>query len=182
MAFPIFETERLNLVHITQRYKDEFFDIMSRDEVTKYYGSESLTDPEEAARLIDAFQFGYESGRGMRWGIIWKESGQFLGTVGLNNLNVRAKKAEVGYELHPDFWGKGITKEAVSEILRYCFEERELYRIGAVTFPENEPSSGLLKKLGFSEEGRLRGYLYQKGESYDALIFSLLKPEWEERT
>lgn len=182
MAFPIFETERLELVHITQRYQDAFFDIMSRDEVTKYYGSESLVDPDEAARIIDSFQFAYESGRGMRWGIIWKENRQFIGTVGLNNLNSQAKKTEIGYELHPDFWGKGITKEAVSEILRYCFEEQELYRVGAVTFPENEPSSGLLKGLGFIEEGRLRGYLYQHGKSHDALIFSLLKPEWQKRT
>ena len=179
MAFPIFETDRLNLVHITQRYKDAFFDIMSRDEVTQYYGSESLSDPEEAGRIIDSFQLVYESGRGMRWGIVWKENDQFIGTVGLNNLNSRSKKAEIGYELHPDYWGKGITKEAVSEILRYSFEKQELFRMGAVTFPANEASSSLLKKLGFVEEGRLRGYLYQKGESHDALIFSLLKPEWE---
>jgi len=54
-----------------------------------------------------------------------------------------------------------------------------VYRVAAVTFPDNIASSGLLRKLGFQQEGVLRGYLYARGESHDAAVFSILKPEWE---
>lgn len=181
MEFPTLQTERLELVKIGQHYVEQFYDIMSRDEVTRYYGMDSLASMEEAAQIIDSFQTSFEGSRGIRWGIIVKQSGRFAGTIGLNNLNLRGKKAEVGYELHPDYWGQGIVREANKAVLQYAFMELDLFRIGAVTFPENTVSSGLLKKLGFTEEGRLRGYLYQQHRSYDALVFSLLKTEWEKK-
>jgi len=181
MEFPVLETERIELVQIGKQYAAPFLDIMSRDNVTKYYGMDSLVNPEEAERIIDSFQTTFELNRGIRWGIVLKENGRFAGTIGLNNLNLRGKKAEVGYELHPDYWGKGLVREASAAVLEYAFTKLDLFRIGAVTFPENTVSSGLLKKLGFTEEGRLRGYLYQRHQSHDALVFSLLKPEWQER-
>ena len=33
------------------------------------------------------------------------------------------KKAEVGFEIHPDFWRSGITSEALQAVLDYSFEE-----------------------------------------------------------
>ncbi|WP_203333443.1 GNAT family N-acetyltransferase [Planococcus beigongshangi] len=180
MKFPVLETPRLQLVQIGPEHTDALFDILSRDEVTRYYGMDSIEDRLIAEKMIQAFQFGFESQRSFRWGLQLKGSGEFIGTIGLNNLNVGSKKSEIGYELHPAYWRKGLAKEAVLEVLRYAFTELALYRMGAVTYPANEASSGMLKKLGFKEEGKLRGYLYQRGKSHDALIFSLLEPEWKE--
>lgn len=179
MKFPVLETVRLRLTQIGPEHIDALFDILSRDEVTKYYGMDSLKDRFIAEKMVAAFQVGFESQRSYRWGLELKETGEFIGTVGLNNLNVEAKKSEIGYELHPAYWRKGLAKEAVVEVLRYAFEDLGLYRMGAVTYPANEVSSGMLKRLGFQQEGMLRGYLYQRGKSHDALIFSLLEPEWK---
>ena len=181
MHFPELETERLKLVQVHKGYTQDYFAIMSNDEVTQYYGMDSLKNIAEAEKIIDSFQQTFERKRGMRWGIILKETEEFIGTLGLNNLNLWSKKAEVGYELHPAHWKKGMTTEAVKEVLRYAFEELELYRMGAVTYPENEPSIQLLVRLGFVKEGRLRGYLYQRNQSHDAYIFSLLRPEWRNK-
>ncbi|WP_432355610.1 GNAT family N-acetyltransferase [Sporosarcina sp. A2] len=121
---------------------------------------DSLKSLKEASKIIESFQNTYESKRGIRWGIVLKESRDLVGTVGLNNLNTHGKKAEIGFELHPLFWNQGITTEAVKEVVRYSFEVLQLFRIGAVTYPQNEPSKQLLKRLSFSEEGLLRGYLF----------------------
>lgn len=180
MKFPVLETARLHLIQIGPEHTDALFNILSKDEVTQYYGMDSIEDRLVAEKMISSFQFGFESQRSYRWGLQLKDSGEFIGTIGLNNLNVGARKSEIGYELHPAHWRKGLAKEAVTEVLRYSFSELELYRIGAVTYPANEVSSGMLKKLGFKEEGKLRGYLYQRGKSHDALIFSLLQTEWKE--
>lgn len=179
MEFPILETERLKLVQVENEHTQSFYDIMSRDEVTKYYGMNSLKSVEEASKIVESFQSTFKSNKGIRWGIVLKESGDFVGTVGLNNLSAWSKKAEIGFELHPSHWNKGITTEAVKEVLRFSFEDLSLFRMGAITYPQNEPSIQLLKGVGFSKEGLLRGYLYQNNQSNDALIFSLLRSEWE---
>lgn len=179
MRFPELETSRLELVQINEEHTQSYFEIMSKDEVTKYYGMDSLKSIDDASKIVKSLQNTYESKRGIRWGIILKETGDFVGTLGLNNLSTWSKKAEIGYEIHPSHWRKGITTEAVKEVLRYSFEDLNLFRIGAVTYPQNEPSIQLLRRLGFAKEGLLRGYLYQNKQSHDALIFSLLQREWE---
>ncbi|MEK4084432.1 GNAT family N-acetyltransferase [Psychrobacillus sp. FSL K6-1415] len=179
MGFPNLETTRLNLVQVEKEHAQSFYEIMSRNEVTKYYGMESLKSLEDALKIVESFQNTYKSKRGIRWGIVLRDTGEFVGTLGLNNLSTRSKKAEIGFELHPSHWNKGIMTEAVREILRYSFEDLEIYRIGGITYPQNEPSIQLLKRLSFTEEGLLRGYLYQNNQSHHALVFSLLRTEWQ---
>lgn len=99
--------------------------------------------------------------------------------MGLNNLQLNNKRAEIGYEIHPYYWRKGLTTEAIREVLRYGYEELALFRIGAVVYPENEASLTLLNKFGFTNEGLLRAYMYQNNQLYDTYILSLLRPEWE---
>ncbi len=181
MRFPEFETERLKLVEINKQYAASFFSIMSDDRVTKYYGMNSLVNMEQAEEMIYSLHETFKSGRGIRWGLLLKESNSFIGSAGLNNLSTYSKKAEIGYEIHPDFWRMGYTTEAINKIMEYSFEKLGLYRLGAVTFPQNHASNQLLRNRGFTEEGTLRGYLYQNKESHDALVFSLLQPEWKHK-
>jgi [ribosomal protein S5]-alanine N-acetyltransferase len=179
MKFPTLETERLQLVEITQKYAQSLFEIFSLNEVTKYYGSETFTRIEEANKLIEMFQKNYYEKRAYRWGIILKENNQLIGTTGLNGLQLKNKKAEIGYELHPSYWRKGYATEAIREVLRYSFGELELNRIGAVVYIENKASFNLLTGLGFSKEGELRDYFFQNNKYHTTHILSLLKSEWE---
>ncbi|MBX0358410.1 GNAT family N-acetyltransferase [Halobacillus sp. Nhm2S1] len=178
MDFQELETDRLKLVEITDEYIESYYSIMSKDEVTKYYGMPSLTNRYQAENIVHSFRDNFAVEKSIRWGIIWKETNAFIGTVGLNNWSPFSRKAEVGYELDPSFWRKRITSEAVSAVVDYAFRELGLYRLGAVTFPQNEASSGLLRRLGFKEEGVLRGYLFQDDQNHDALMFSRLQKEY----
>jgi [ribosomal protein S5]-alanine N-acetyltransferase len=179
MKFPTLETERLKLVEITPKHAERLFEIFSLDEVTKYYGAETFTEIEEAIKLIEMFQKNFYEKRAFRWGIILKENNQLIGTTGLNGLQLKNKKAEIGYELHPSYWRKGYTTEAIKEVLRYSFGELELNRIGAVVYIENQASFNLLKKLGFCKEGELRDYLYQNNKYHTTHMLSILKHEWD---
>ena len=179
MLFPFLETERLKLTDINPTHAVSIFEILSLNEVTKYYGTDTFTSIEEAKKLIDMFQKNFYEKRSMRWGIVLKENNKFIGTLGLNGLQLKNKKAEIGYEIHPLYWRKGYTSEAIKEVLRYSFLELELNRIGAVVYLENEASSNLLEKLGFKKEGVLRDYLFQNNSFHTTSMFSLLKREWE---
>ncbi|MEH7414180.1 GNAT family N-acetyltransferase [Neobacillus drentensis] len=179
MSFPILETKRLKLIELTHQHMNAVYEILSLDEVTRFYGTSSFTLQAEATRLIDIYYKNYIDKRGIRWGIKLKENQRIIGTIGLNMLNLKNKRAEIGYELHPYFWRKGIATEALSEVLKFSFKQLGLYRMGAVVYPENEASLALLEKLGFSNEGLLRGYMYQDEQFHDTFMLSLLRPEWE---
>lgn len=84
------------------------------------------------------------------------------------------KRAEIGYEIHPDQWRKGYTIEAVSKVLSFGFNSMDLTRIGAVVFIDNEASNNLLTKIGSQKEGVLRNYMYQNGIAHDTNVYSYL--------
>lgn len=178
MTFPVLETDRLRLIEIEEKHADSIYKTFSLEEVTRYYGMVPFTSREQAVNMVKSFANNFQEQRSIRWGITIKETEEFVGTVGLNNLLLFNKRAEVGYELHPNYWHKGIASEAVKAVVDYSFRELDLYRLGANTFPENEPSYSLLLKLGFQKEGLLRGYIHQGGKNYDALIFGITKPDW----
>ncbi len=179
LDFPILETERLSLVQITQKHVDEIFSIFSNEEVIKYYGMDPFTEKDQAVKMIDSFQTRFDNQQGIRFGIVEKESKKLIGTIGLNNLVLHARRTEIGYDLLPEYWRKGFMSEAIKEITSYCFDKLGLYRIGAYIFPENKASSTLVEKIGFQKEGLLRGYLVQGDQSHDLNVFSFIKPDWK---
>lgn len=178
MNFPILETKRLKLIEITHQHVDDLYGILSLEEVTRFYGTNRFTLQVEATRLIDMFLKNFLDKRGIRWGIKLKENQRIIGTVGLNGLQLNNKRAEIGYELHPSFWRMGYASEVIKEVLDFSFNRLDLYRIGAVVYPENEASIHLLMKHGFMKEGLLRGYIHQNNQFHDTVVLSLLKPEW----
>lgn len=179
MTFPILETNRLQLVEVTPDHAEALYEILSDETVTRFYGMDPLTSAEQGTMIVKSFDDTYKTRRGIRWGMVVKETGTFIGTIGFNHLSEYSKKTEIGFELSPSHWGKGYTSEAVQVILRYAFETLALYRVGAVTFPDNIASIRLLKKHGFIQEGELRGYLYQGGQSHDGYLFSMIRPDWQ---
>ncbi|MDQ6597957.1 N-acetyltransferase [Bacillus salipaludis] len=173
--FPILETERLLLREISKDDAEGIFACFSNENVTKYYGQETLESKEQAESFVDFFANSYKEKRGIRWGIEIKGTQGIIGTIGFNAWSPKHRRAEIGYEIHPEQWRKGYTFEAVSKVVQYGFNEFALTRIGAVVFMDNEASSNLLTKVGFQKEGILRDYMYQNGKAYDTYVYSLLK-------
>lgn len=173
--FPILETERLILRELTQDDAQSVFKCFSNEDVTRYYGQEPFIEMRQAENLVKLFSKNFAEKRGIRWGIERKETKDIIGTIGFNVWSPTHRRAEIGYEIHPDYWRKGYTQEAVSKIVSYGFGHMGLTRIGAVVFLENEASNKLLTKVGFVKEGTLRDYIYQNGQSHDTFIYSILK-------
>lgn len=172
---PTLETKRLLLREITKDDANSIFSCFSNEDVTRYYGQETLNNIEQAEAFVDFFANSYKEKRGVRWGIELKGYQGIIGTMGFNAWSPKHKRAEIGYEIHPEHWRKGYTFEAISKVIQYGFNEFDLTRIGAVVFMENEASIKLLTKAGFEKEGILRDYMYQNGEAYDAYVYSIIK-------
>jgi [ribosomal protein S5]-alanine N-acetyltransferase len=173
--FPILETERLRLREITQDDAEGIFACFSNENVTRYYGQDTLENIEQAEKFIELFSKNYIEKKGIRWGIERKGTKGIIGTIGFNVWSPKHRRAEIGYEIHPHYWGKGYAFEAASKAISYGFEGMDLTRIGAVVFVENNGSNLLLDKIGFQREGILRSYMYQNGQAHDTYVYSLIK-------
>lgn len=94
----------------------------------------------------------------------------------------RFSRAELGYELSKDYWGKGIMKEALQAIIPFGFDEVGIHRIQASVFPENQASIHLLENLGFQKEGIFQEYIYVKHRNVweDCVVLALLKSQLKE--
>lgn len=173
--FPKLETERLILRELTSKDAEGIFACFSNEDVTRFYGQKTFKSVEEAEKIVDIFANNYREKRGIRWGIERKETKEIIGTIGFNAWLPKHKRAEIGYEIHPQHWRQGYTSEAVSEVISYGFDAMGLTRIGAVVFIENEASNKLLDKVGFQREGVLKNYMYQDGKAYDTYVYALLR-------
>ncbi len=107
------------------------------------------------------------------------------GVVGLVSLVFSAEHriALLGYGIHKDHRGLGLTGEAIQAVLTEAFAAYgQLTKVTANTDARNHSSSRLLEKLGFTHEGTLRsGGVTATGELVDGAIYGLLRSEWQER-
>ncbi|XP_015871821.1 uncharacterized protein LOC107408904 [Ziziphus jujuba] len=88
-------------------------------------------------------------------------------------------RAEIGYGLALDYWGKGITTRAAKIALSEGFKQfPDLVRIQAHVEVDNKASQRVLEKLGFQREGLLRKFTYNKGAIRDLFMYSLLSTEF----
>jgi len=177
-AFPEIETERLILREIMPEDAPAIFAIFSDPKITQYYDLYTYVDMEQAEELIDFFDESFENERAIRWGIARKEDNVLIGTCGY--VWLRQYRGEIGYELASAYWRQGIMSEAIEAILEYGFEQIGLNRIEALVMVENAASAGLLRSLGFTEEGVLREHDFFKGQFHDMRLFSLLRREYDE--
>jgi [ribosomal protein S5]-alanine N-acetyltransferase len=107
------------------------------------------------------------------------DGGQLIGSCGLRVRNREYAQAEIGYALHPDFWGRGYATEAARLLLGFGFGELGLHRIYATCDPRNEASARVLRKLGMTYEGRLRESVRLRDGWRDSELFSILVHEWQ---
>lgn len=73
---------------------------------------------------------------------------------------------------------KGYGLEALGLLLRFAFDELNLYRLAAPMTEYNDAARALFAKFGFVEEVRRREAVNRDGRHWDVLIFGLLADEW----
>ena len=89
-----------------------------------------------------------------------------------------ARQAEIGFTLSRAYQGQGYATEAVSRLLDYAFGEMGLHRVVAITDQRNEPSFGLLERLGMRREGSFVRNAWFKGEWASEYLYAVLGEEW----
>lgn len=118
-----------------------------------------------------------ESETGIWWAICSTDGQIFYGAGGFNNLSKQHKKAEIGFWLIPEFWGKGLMQEAFPLICNYGFEVLELNRIEGFVESDNINCKKAIEKLNFKHEGTMRDCEVKDGKFLSIDIYSKLKTD-----
>ena len=110
--------------------------------------------------------------------MMFKGTDKIVGSVDFNHRH-EDDVLEIGYTLHPDYWGRGYVPEAARALIDLAFKELGLHKIELVCFGYNIQSQRVAEKLGFTLEARIRDRKDAQGNRCDSLIYGLLKSEWE---
>ena len=177
-ALPTLEGQRVRLRHVTQADADSFFAVFTNPDVMRYWAHPPMQDRSEAVALVDDIHQCFADRTLFQWGIALRADDRVIGHLTLAALDKTHKRAEIGYALHREQWGKGLMLEAQTLLLDYAFDVLGLHRIEADADPRNAASIKSLERLGFGREGYLRERWHVAGEVQDGMYFGLLAREW----
>lgn len=144
-----FFTERLILRTVTEFYSQDVFEIRSNPEINNFLHRATPKNSFEALEFILNIKRRSANKEIIFWGILLQNNPKIIGTICLWKFSEDRKTAELGYELLPEFQGKGIMSEAVNFVLNYGFKDLHLHKIEAITNKYNSDSIKLLENLGF---------------------------------
>jgi len=176
----VLKTERLTLRAWLPEDLDDLFEYASVPGVGEMAGWAHHTDRWVSQTVLNHFIEGKKT-----FALVYH--GKVIGSLGVENYREERfpefsdkRCCEVGFVLSKTYWGQGLMPEAVHEVLRWLFEEKELETVFCGHFLRNKASARVQEKCGF------RHYAFGKFETRigtveDDEMNILTREDWEKR-
>ena len=114
--------------------------------------------------------------------IVLQTTERVIGSCGIRLVTAHAQQAELGYELHPDYWGQGYATEAARSLLAFGFQTLQLQGVWAECLPENTGSIQVLERLGMRYTHRLHQHTLMQNRWRDLLEYVMDRAAWQAHT
>jgi ribosomal-protein-alanine N-acetyltransferase len=179
--FSMFPTLSSGQVVLREWQPDDAADLFvwRSDPEVQRFNSAPMQDVAEAAELIKMMRSGYAAHLSIHWAVALAGNPRAIGLFGFSLWDRFHNRAEVGYDLRRDDWGRGIATQALQALLEFGFTRMHLNRVEAQTIADNHESVRLLQRIGFRREGLRRAYsLEDDGIYHDGAIYGLLRDEF----
>jgi ribosomal-protein-serine acetyltransferase len=108
-----------------------------------------------------------------------ERDGEIVGVVGYHAVDWANRTTSIGYWLAAERQGNGIMTGAVRALVDHAFSIWKLNRVEIRAAPGNARSRAIPERLGFTEEGTLRGVERVGDRQLDNVVYSVLASEWE---
>lgn len=176
---PVLDTPRLTLRPMTMRDAQDIYDYSCDREVARHVLWDAHRSVADSRAYLRFILRQYREGMPSSYGIVLKETGVLVGTIGFMWLNEENSTVEVGYSLARAQWNKGLMTEALRALIDMAFTHLRIHRIEAQHATANPSSGRVMQKCGMRKEGTLRGRIYNKGKFVDVDLYAILKEDWE---
>lgn len=177
---PALETERLLLRKLRMEDAGDMYEYAIDPEIASMGMWEPFHSLEDSLQDLTETLEGYAKGTLLSWAIEYKAEQKMIGRVSLMPFSRRNLRAEIGYAMNRQYWGKGLMSEALRRLIQFAFTDLGLNRVEAAVFPDNPRSIAVLEKAGLKLEGVRRESTFRDGQFVDVNLYSLLKREWQQ--
>lgn len=175
--FPLLESKRLIYRQVTKKDAGTLFKIRSNPEVMKYMDIIAMKSLPEAKTLIKSFQHDFRHKKGITWAIELKDEKKMIGSFAFWRIIKNHCRAEFGYSLLPEYWGKGYMEESFQTLIGFAFKNMGIHSLEANVNPGNDRSIRLLERFGFRKEAYFRENFFNNNAFTDSVIYCLLETD-----
>ncbi|KGA96074.1 hypothetical protein AJ85_00385 [Alkalihalobacillus alcalophilus ATCC 27647 = CGMCC 1.3604] len=161
------DADRLDLISLSLERQSSF---LSDEQIVR--------TKQESNEYVDYLLNCYKKGRPAPWGIFAKESNRLIGVCGYVKWLPKEGAAEIGYQLDPIYWKRGLMTEVVQEVIDFSFNQLGLCRIDAKCLANNFASIKLLHKVGMIKQEQKPSYVWSKGHYEMVEFYSIGKDKF----
>ena len=171
------------LVPFEERHLNDprYFEWLTDFEVVRVIGRDEYLKPIEFEKVREYVEDLWQSKHCSFFAIHHSKDNVFIGTAKINYLNevgLNTRTADIGIMIGDRrYWGKGIATDALFALCQYAFNTQGARKLTAGAVAANEGVIKAFKKIGFSEEGRLRKKLLISGEYMDHVLLGCFADE-----
>ena len=150
------------------------FAMLSDPQSMKYWSNTSITNIEDAKKMLQKETESDARGDSMCWAVMLNGHETMIGKCTLFQFSHANRRAEIGFILNREYWGQGLMRQALEPVIDFAFTTLELHRIEADVDPDNTASLGLLERLHFKREGLFHDRWWLNDQWQDSIMLGLL--------
>ncbi|MCL2816437.1 MAG: GNAT family N-acetyltransferase [Oscillospiraceae bacterium] len=180
MIIKVREKERLELRTLVPGNADEVFEVIdrNRDKLRQWLPwIDGVYSPHNTGESIERWRNARKEKIDFTFGIFL--GGNYIGNIGVHNVNRSSDSAQIGYWLSPEWQGKGIMTDCVRALTGYCFDELNLNSVHISCADANKKSRAVPERLNFVHEGVLQDCMKYHGVYYNEVIYGMVKRNWK---
>ena len=155
----VLETPRLNLRSFTGGDLDEMSALMANPDFMRF--SLGVFSREQTAVFLEKVRGRDRDGLPSQFGVVARAEERLIGYCGFFPQVVDGvEELEIGYRIHPAYWGQGIATEAARAVRDHGFNDLHLSRLISLIHPDNVASRRVAEKNGMTPEKKtlFRGF------------------------
>ncbi len=174
------ETDRLKLRKFELTDVEAVYDNWANDsDVTKYLMWPTHTDVGVTSSVLSEWVNRYNDDTFYQWAIVLKSNGSDpIGSISIVKMDDGIEMVHVGYCIGKKWWHQGITSEALSELIRFFFEEVKVNRVESRHDTKNPNSGKVMKKCGMIFEGTIKQGDWNNQGICDYSMYGLVREDY----
>jgi len=171
-------TNRLMLRPFQMGDETQMFKNWCQDQrVTQFLTWETHQSIDITTSVLSDWVSQYQAGPNYHWAIVELKNNELIGSIGLVKLSEFNERGEIGYCIAYDYWNQGIVTEALSEIIKYLFNDIGFNKLTAKHATQNGASGKVMIKCGMKLEGvLLQEHKNKQGTFDDMAVYGCLNP------
>lgn len=170
------ETDRLILRPWNETDLKDFYQYAKAPGIGGMAGFKHYDSIEVLEKILQSFI----SGKNV-FAIVYKENNKVIGSLGLHkswandeSTYSHLKLKEIGYVLSKEYWGNGLMPEALTAVIKFCFNTCNLDALTIGHFLSNTQSKRVIEKCGFTFIKQSEYFAKQLDLTFDDMKYVLL--------